>query len=57
MWTPTDECLSGSIQSANSVLAWVNQVVEATGAQVIPIDGKSVKGSYDRSKSSQPYIW
>jgi len=31
-------------------LAWVNQVVEATGAQVIPIDGKSVKGSYDRSK-------
>jgi len=24
-------------------------------AQVIPIDGKSVKGSYDRSKSSQPY--
>lgn len=31
-------------------LAWVNQVVEATGAQVIPIDGKSIKGSYDRSK-------
>lgn len=31
-------------------LAWVKQVVEATGAQVIPIDGKSVKGSYDRSK-------
>jgi len=33
-------------------LAWVNQVVEATGAQVIPIDGKSVKGSYDRSKKA-----
>jgi len=32
-------------------LAWVNQVVEATGAQVIPIDGKSVKGSY-RSKKA-----
>jgi hypothetical protein len=34
----------------------VNQVVEATGAQVIAIDGKSVKGSYDKVKSSQPYI-
>ena len=31
-------------------LNWVSQVVEATGAQVVPIDGKSVKGSYDRSK-------
>jgi hypothetical protein len=31
-------------------LQWVNQVVEATGAQVVPIDGKSVKGSYDRNK-------
>lgn len=31
-------------------LGWVNQVVEATGAQVMPIDGKSVRGSYDRSK-------
>jgi len=31
-------------------LKWVNQVVEATGAQVVPIDGKSVKGSYDRSQ-------
>lgn len=31
-------------------LAWVNQVVAATGAQVVPIDGKSVKGSYDRNK-------
>jgi len=25
-------------------------VVEATGAQVVPIDGKSDKGSYERSK-------
>lgn len=31
-------------------LEWVNQVVAATGAQVVPIDGKSVKGSYQRSK-------
>lgn len=31
-------------------LAWVTQVIEATGAQVIPIDGKCVKGSYDRNK-------
>lgn len=31
-------------------LGWVNQVVTSTGAQVIPIDGKSVKGSYDREK-------
>jgi predicted transposase YbfD/YdcC len=31
-------------------LQWVNSVVEATGAQVVPIDGKSVKGSYERNK-------
>lgn len=31
-------------------LQWVNSVVSATGAQVVPIDGKSVKGSYDRNK-------
>jgi len=30
-------------------LGWVDQIVAATGAQVIPIDGKTVKGSYDRS--------
>lgn len=29
-------------------LGWVKQLVEATGAQVIPIDGKTLKGSYDR---------
>jgi predicted transposase YbfD/YdcC len=29
-------------------LGWVKQIVEATGAQVIPIDGKTLKGSYDR---------
>jgi hypothetical protein len=31
-------------------LGWVKQVVEATGAQVILIDGKSVRGCYDRNK-------
>ena len=31
-------------------LGWVALVVEQTGAQVIPIDGKCVKGSYDRNK-------
>lgn len=31
-------------------LGWVKQVVEATGAQVIPIDGKTLKGSYDRNQ-------
>jgi predicted transposase YbfD/YdcC len=31
-------------------LTWVKEIVEATGAQVIPIDGKSIKGSYDRNK-------
>lgn len=29
---------------------WVEQVVSTAGAQVIPIDGKTVKGSYDRNK-------
>ncbi len=30
-------------------LGWVEQVVAATGAQVIPSDGKTLKGSYDRN--------
>lgn len=30
-------------------LGWVKQIVETSGAQVIPIDGKTLKGSYDRS--------
>lgn len=34
-------------------MGWVNQIVEATGAQVIPIDGKTLKGSYDRSKKQK----
>lgn len=35
-----EKCFSG----------WVNQLVEQTGAQVIPIDGKTLRGSYDRGK-------
>jgi len=31
-------------------LGWVSQVVKQAGAQVIPIDGKCMKGSYDRKK-------
>jgi len=27
---------------------WLQQIVAATGAQVIPIDGKTLRGSYDR---------
>ncbi|MBX2863809.1 MAG: ISAs1 family transposase [Leptolyngbyaceae cyanobacterium MAG.088] len=30
---------------------WVAQLVQSTGAQVIPIDGKTLKGSYDRNSS------
>ena len=30
-------------------LGWVKQIVEGSGAQVIPIDGKTLKGSYDRN--------
>ena len=29
---------------------WIEQIVSTAGAQVIPIDGKTVKGSYDRNK-------
>lgn len=29
---------------------WVQQIVEGSGAQVIPIDGKTIKGSYDRHR-------
>ena len=29
---------------------WVEQIVSTAGAQVRPIDGKTVKGSYDRNK-------
>ncbi|CDN14575.1 Mobile element protein [Richelia intracellularis] len=29
---------------------WIESIVEATGAQVIPIDGKTLNGSYDREQ-------
>ena len=29
---------------------WIESIVEAPGAQVIPIDGKTLKGSYDREQ-------
>jgi len=32
-------------------LGWVDQIVAATGAPVIPIDGKTLKGSYDRNSA------
>lgn len=32
-----------------SFLSWIDQLVRATGAQVIAVDGKTLKGSYDRS--------
>jgi predicted transposase YbfD/YdcC len=28
---------------------WVESIIETTGAQVIPIDGKTLRGSYDRT--------
>jgi predicted transposase YbfD/YdcC len=31
-------------------LGWVRQIVASSGAQVIPIDGKTLKGSYDRNQ-------
>ncbi len=38
-------------------LGWIRQIVNATGAQVIPIDGKTLKGSYDRnSKQSALHL-
>lgn len=28
---------------------WINHIVQETGAQIIPIDGKEMRGSYDRN--------
>jgi len=33
---------------------WVNSLVNTLGAQVIPIDGKTLKGSYDREEGKKP---
>lgn len=37
---------------------WVEQIVKATGAQVILIDGKTLKGSYERNtrQSALPIV-
>lgn len=32
-------------------MGWLKEIVEATGAQIIPIDGKSLKNSYDRNRN------
>lgn len=38
-------------------LGWMKQIVEGSGAQVIPIGGKTIKGSYDRnSKQSTLHV-
>ena len=33
---------------------WVQSIVETVGAQVIPIDGKTLRGSYDREQKKLP---
>lgn len=30
---------------------WVQSIIDTTGAQVIPIDGKTLRGSYDREQN------
>ena len=50
--TPIDGCLKGYRQKNLSIasLFWLNSLVIDLGAQVIPIDGKTLKGSYDRNQ-------
>ncbi len=36
-------------------LGRVKEIVEATGAQIIPIDGKMLKGSYDRNRKQSSF--
>lgn len=43
-------------QFQNSFLKWVQAVFEITGGQVIPIDGKKVRRSHDRT-NDQEAIW
>ncbi|MBE9130220.1 MULTISPECIES: ISAs1 family transposase [unclassified Coleofasciculus] len=33
---------------------WINTITEELGAQVIPIDGKTLRGSYDREAKQKP---
>jgi len=35
---------------------WVQSIVETLGAQVIPIDGKTLKGSYDREQGKSALL-
>lgn len=35
---------------------WVHSIVETVGAQVIPIDGKTLKGSYDREQGKPGFL-
>lgn len=43
-------------QFQNSFLKWVQAVFEITGGQVVPIDGKKVRRSHDRTNDQQA-IW
>jgi predicted transposase YbfD/YdcC len=43
-------------QFQNSFLKWVQAVFEVTGGQVVPIDGKKVRRSHDRTNEQQA-IW
>jgi predicted transposase YbfD/YdcC len=33
---------------------WINAITKELGAQVIPIDGKTLRGSYDRESKQKP---
>jgi len=47
---PFDECLNALTPKYLSVAFRDGYIVETLGAQVIPIDGKTLKGSYDREQ-------
>ena len=49
-WLEQFLALPEGIPSADTFRRWVESIVEAPGAQVIPIDGKTLKGSYDREQ-------
>ena len=49
---PTDDYLSEyhKREFERSFNGWLSSLVKDLGAQVIPIDGKTLKGSYDRNQ-------
>ena len=49
-WLEQFLALPEGIPSADTFRRWVESIVEAAGAQVILIDGKTLKGSYDREQ-------